>query len=120
SHSRWAIEEGPWNFEPFGQMRRERFYAENFGGVMSTEQEIHPKFVGRYRRPMWRFAGDKGVDPLLRNLVDFRAGAAGNDPDCSSFLWTNMKAFTEPRSAFCNLRSSSSHGDETRAFTPIN
>jgi len=40
SHSRWAIDEGPWNFEPFGQMRRQRLYAKNLGGVMSTEQEI--------------------------------------------------------------------------------
>ena len=69
-------------------MRRQRLYAKNLGGVMSTEQEIHPKFVGRHCRPMRRFAGDKGVDPLLRNLVDFRAGAAGNDPDCSSYLRT--------------------------------
>ena len=60
---------------------------------MSTEQEIHPKFVGRHCRPMRRFAGDKGVDPLLRNLVDFRAGAAGNDPDCSSFLRTEHEGF---------------------------
>jgi len=60
---------------------------------MSTEQEIHPKFVGRHCRPIRRFAGDKGVDPLLRNLVDFRAGAAGDDPDCSSFLRTEHEGF---------------------------
>ncbi len=60
---------------------------------MSTEQEIHPQFVGRHCRPMRRFAGDKGVDPLLRNLVDFRAGAAGNDPDSSSFLRTEHEGF---------------------------
>src|ERR671931_766215 len=67
-------------------MRRECFYAENFSGVMATEQEIHPEFVGRHRCPMRRLPRDKRVDSLLRNFVDFRTGAARNNPDCSSFL----------------------------------
>jgi hypothetical protein len=29
SHSRWAIDEGPWNFEPFGQKSTFRFLALN-------------------------------------------------------------------------------------------
>ena len=55
---------------------------------MSAEQEIHPELVGGYCRPMRGFPCDKRVDSLLRNLVDFRAGPAGNDPDYSGFLRT--------------------------------
>ena len=73
-------------------MRRQRFYTENFGRVMAAEQEIHAKFVGRHRRPMWRFSGDKCVDPLLGNFLDLRAGTASNDPDCSSFLWAKHES----------------------------
>ena len=76
-----------------GQMRRERFYAKNFGGVVTTEQEIHPELLGRYCRPMRSFACDEGVDSLSRNSVDLRAGAAGNDPDCSGRLWTEHEGF---------------------------
>jgi hypothetical protein len=36
------------------------------------------------------------------------------------FFGPNMKAFTAPLSAFCNVRSTSSRGNETPAFTPIN
>src|SRR2546430_1138159 len=89
-------------------------YAECFGGVMSAEQEIHSKFVGSHRRPMRRFPRDKRVDPLPGDRVNFRTGAAGNDPDCPGFLgtkhesfyWTTqclsqlaIKFFAQPRSA---------------------
>ena len=60
---------------------------------MSAEQEIHPKLVGRHCRPMRRFPRDKCVDSLLCKLVDFRAGAAGDDPDRSSFLRTEHEGF---------------------------
>jgi len=83
-------------------MRRQRFDAENFGGVMSAEQEIHPKLIGRHCCPMRRFPCDKCVDSILRKLVDFRAGAAGNDPDCSSFLRTEHEG--SYRTAECYLQ----------------
>jgi len=95
-NSRWAIEEGRWKLQKrFGQMRRQRFYTENFGwrNVRRAGRFI-PSSSAATAAQCGRFACDKSVDPLLRNFVDFRAGAAGNDPDCSSFSFgPNMKAF---------------------------
>ena len=81
-------------------MRRQRFYTENFGGVMSPEQEIHPKLVGCHCRPMRRLPRDKCVDSLLRKLVDFRPAPPVMIPIVPVFFGPNMKAFTGPVECF--------------------
>ena len=67
----WAIDERAWNSESFRQVRSQRFYAEDFRGVMSTEQKIHAEFFGGNDCPVRSFAGDKRVDVFLRDPVDF-------------------------------------------------
>src|SRR5437899_10453911 len=42
---------------------------------------------------MRRFPRDKRIDPVSGNLVNFRTGAAGNDPDCPGFLGTKHESF---------------------------
>ena len=51
SQSRWAIDEFPWHSKSFRQMRSERFHAENFRRVMSTEEKIHAELLRRQRQP---------------------------------------------------------------------
>src|SRR5262249_42746051 len=82
-----------WNFKFFRQMRGERFYTENFGGVMSTEQKIHAELFSRHGGPVRRFASDKGVDIFLRDPVDLRARAAGHNADHARLFWANIENF---------------------------
>ena len=60
-------------------MRGQRFYAENFRGVMSAEQKIHAEFFSRHGGPVRSFTGDKGVDVFLRDPIDLRTGGTGHN-----------------------------------------
>src|SRR5215217_4552467 len=59
-------------------MRSQRFYAENFSSVMSTEQKIHAEFFSGDSGPVRSFACDKRVDSLLRNAIDLRSRCASH------------------------------------------
>ena len=75
------IEKFPRHFELFRQFRGERFHSESLGRVMPAEEKIDSQFFRRDRRPMRRFAGDVGVHPFARRLVNFAARAAGHETD---------------------------------------
>ena len=81
-----AIDKFVWNFESFGQMRGQRFYTEDFRGVMSTEQKIHAELFSCDSRPVRSFASDKRVDVFLRDPIDFRARGAGYNADGARLL----------------------------------
>src|SRR5437660_6756905 len=74
-------------------MGRERFYAEDFGGVMSSKQEIHTKLVRRDCSPMWRFPRDKCVDLFLGDSVDFRPCTTCDDTNRSRPFWAKVECF---------------------------
>ena len=88
-----AIDKFPWDPESFRQMCSERFYAEHFRRVMSAKQKIHADFVRGHRGPMRRFAGDKRIDLLFRDPVNFRAGSAGHNPDHARLFRTETENF---------------------------
>ncbi len=101
-------------------MGSERFHAEGFGSVVSSENQIDAELFGGNRGPMRRFAGDEHVDLFLRDTINFRAGAAGNDPNCFGSLRTKAKALTFPPNDFSSLRKSSLREMEARVFNPVN
>src|SRR5438046_852891 len=43
--------------------------------------------------PMRRFACKEAVNLFFRHTVNFRAGTAGDNPDCFYFLWAKCKRF---------------------------
>ena len=72
-------------------MRGEGFHAKCFGRVMAAEKKIDSEFFRGDRSPVRRFAGDKGVDLLLRDPINFRAAGAGNDPNPACFPWSEIE-----------------------------
>jgi hypothetical protein len=60
-----------WNFESPGQMRSQRFYTEDFRGVMSAEQKIHAELFSRHGSPVRSFAtSPSGAPGFIRNYAD--------------------------------------------------
>ena len=74
-------------------MRSERFHAENFRRVMSTEEKIHADFLGGDRSPMRRFASDKRVDSFVRDPVNFRARGTRNNAYRACLFRTETENF---------------------------
>ena len=79
SQPRWTIDKFPWHPESFRQMRGERFNAEYFRRVMSSEQEIHTDLFRRNRGPVRRFSSDEGVDSFGCDPVNFRTRSSGHN-----------------------------------------
>src|SRR5438270_5903913 len=80
-------------------MRGESFDAERFGRVMAAEKKIDSKFLRGDRSPMRRFAGDKDVDLVLGNAVNFSTGPAGDNADILRIFRTEIECFH--RTAYC-------------------
>src|SRR5437773_1918057 len=91
SQSRWAIDKFPRNIKSFRQMRRERFHAENFRGVMPADQKVHAEFFSSYSGPVRSFASNKRVNVFLCDAVDFRTGGASYNADRASLFRTEIK-----------------------------
>src|SRR5438045_8837251 len=81
-----AIDKFVWNFESFGQMRGQRFYTEDFRGVLSTEPKIHAELFICDSRPIRSIASAIRVDVHLHGPVAFRVPATGYPPNGSSFV----------------------------------
>ena len=74
-------------------MRGERFYAEHFRRVMSTEEEIDAEFFGGNCGPVRRFTGDECVDSFVCDPVNFRARGSGHNAYRARLFRTETENF---------------------------
>ena len=74
-------------------MRGERFDAENFSRVMSTEEEIHTDLFGGNGSPMRRLTGDERVDSIVRDPVNLRARSSCHDAYRARLFRTEIENF---------------------------
>src|SRR6266516_6203570 len=88
-----AIDKFLRNFESPGQMRSQRFYAEDFRGIMSAEQKIHAELFSSNGGPVRSFASDKRIDVFLRDPIDLRARGAGHNADRARLLRAKIENF---------------------------
>src|SRR6266550_2124947 len=72
-------------------MRSQRFYTEDFRGVMSAEQKIHAQLFSGNRSPVRSFSGDESVDLFLCYPVNFRACATSHNTNYARLFWTKIK-----------------------------
>src|SRR6266478_5355560 len=72
-------------------MRGQRFYTEDFRGVMSAEQKVHAEFFSGNSGPVRRFASDKGVDVFLCDPVNFGAATTSHNANRASLLGTKIE-----------------------------
>src|SRR5438552_11252806 len=100
-------------------MRGEGLNAERFGRVMAAEKKIDSQFLRGNRSPMRRFAGNEGVDFLLRDPINFRAGSAGYDPTLFISVGPKLNVFIGPRNAVLSFRINAARGSVFFVFNPI-
>src|SRR5215475_7823485 len=74
-------------------MCSERFYAEYFRLVVSTEQKIHAKFFRGNCRPVRCFTSDKRVNSFICDATNLRAGSPGHNADHTRLFRTEIKNF---------------------------
>ena|SRR5690349_8069162 len=72
------IDKEPRDFETTGQVRSERFNAKGFGRVMTTVENIDPKFLGQSIRPMRSLARDERINTLGSSHPQFASRATGH------------------------------------------
>jgi hypothetical protein len=54
-------------------MGGEGFHAKSLRRVVSAQKQVDSQFFSRDRRPIGRFAGDKGIDALRCDGLELRA-----------------------------------------------
>src|SRR5438128_8336747 len=86
-------------------MRGQRFYTEDFRGVMPAEQKIHAELFSGNSGPVRSFASDKGVDAFLCDPINVRACATSHNADRASLFWAEIENFYRTVQCFSQFTS---------------
>jgi hypothetical protein len=81
-----VIDESPGEFKFPAEHFGERFDPEGFCGVVAAVEDVDAEVLGHGMGPVGAFASDERIDAFGEGVLEFAAGAAGDDTDAATGL----------------------------------